>query len=141
MSLDVAVVAAAAAPYVVQAVGAYGSAVLSKLEEASASATVGLGGRLLRRVLRRDESADAVRQAVTELAELPEDADRVSVLRAELRRAMGADSQLAADVAELLRESGVTTIVTGDRAVAVKNNSGIVQTGDGSAAWQGPGPR
>lgn len=141
MDVDAAALAAAAVPHVMAAIGAYGSAVASQVEEASATATVNLGGRLLRRVLGRQESAVAVQQAVDEVAELPEDADRVAVLRAELRRALQADAGLAADVAGLLSEAGVTVSASGVRSVAMRDNSGIVQTGDGSAAWQGPTPR
>lgn len=141
VDLDAAALAAAAVPHVLAAIGAYGSAVASKVEEVTASATVSLGGRVLRRVLGRTESAVAVQQAVDEVAELPGDADRVAVLRAELRRALQADAGLAADVAELLGEAGIAVTASGPRSVAMRDNSGIVQTGDGSAAWQGPGPR
>jgi hypothetical protein len=138
---DAAALAAAAAPHVLAAIAAYGAAVASRVEDASASATVKLGGRLLRRVMDREGSARAVQQAVGEVAELPEDEDRVAVLRAELRRALQADTELATDVARLLSEAGVAVSASGPRSVAVRDNSGIVQTGDGSAAWQGPNPR
>jgi hypothetical protein len=141
MDVDAAALAAAAVPHALAAIGVYGAAVASKVEEASATATVNLGRRLLRRVLRREESAAAVQQAVDEVAQEPGDEDRVAVLRAELRRALQADPQLAADVAGLLGEAGVMVTASGTRSVAMRDNSGIVQTGDGSAAWQGPGPR
>jgi len=141
MDVDAAALAAAAVPHVLAAVGVYGAAVASKVEEASATATVNLGSRLLRRVLGREESAAAVQQAVTEVAQEPGDDDRVAVLRAELRRALQADPQLAADVASLLGEAGVSVTASGTRSVAMRDNPGIVQTGDGSAAWQGPGPQ
>jgi hypothetical protein len=141
MDVDAAALAAAAVPHVLAAIGAYGAAVASKVEEATASATVNLGGRLLRRMLGRKESAAAVQQAVDEVAELPGDADRVAVLRAELRRALQADAGLAADVARLLGEAGISVTASGPRSVAMRDNAGIVQTGDGTAAWQGPGLR
>lgn len=139
MDVDAAALAAAAGPHVLAAIGVYGAAVASKVEEASATATVNLGGRLLRRVLGRRESAAAVQQAVAEVAEAPGDADRVAVLRAELRRALQADPRLAADVATLLGDAGVAVTASGTRSVAMRDNSGIVQTGDASAAWQGQG--
>jgi hypothetical protein len=138
--IDVVAVAAAAVPSVVAAVAAYGSSVLSKVEESSADATVRLGGRLLQRVLRRRESAPAVEQAVSELAEAPSDAERVTVLRAELRRALQADPQLAADVETMLKQGGVSITVSGDRAVGMHTNYGIVQTGDHGQAAQIPNP-
>jgi hypothetical protein len=140
LDVDAAALAAAATSYVVAAVGVYGQAVLSKIEESSATATVQVGSRLLRRVLGRGEPTP-VRQAVTELAEAPADEDRVAVLRAELRRAMQADPQLAADVALVLREARVAVTAPGNRAVAVQHNTGIVQTGDGSSARQGSNAR
>ncbi|MEU4333959.1 hypothetical protein AB0F59_04965 [Micromonospora lupini] len=65
------------------------------------------------------------------------DSDRIAVLRAEVRRALQADPQMAADFATLLAEADMIATASGARAVALRDNSGIVQTGDGSAAWQG----
>ena len=140
MDVDAAALAVAAAPHAVAAVAAYGRAVLTKAEEAAASGTVQLGGRILRRIFGRQESAPAIEQAVAELAEAPEDQDRVAVLRTEFRRAMQADPRLAAEVADILQSAGISISASGARAVAVNQNSGIVQTGDGSAAWQGSRP-
>jgi hypothetical protein len=138
--IDVVALAAAAVPSVVAAVTAYGSSVLSKATESSADATVRLGGSLLQRVLRRRESARAVEQAVDELVQAPGDGERVTVLKAELRRALQADPQLAADVEAMLRQAGVSIVVSGDRAVGAHTISGIVQTGDHGQAAQMPNP-
>ena len=56
MSGDVASLAAEMTPYVSAAVGAYGGAVLAKVQDDAADATVGLGRRLVQRVFgtRRD---------------------------------------------------------------------------------------
>ncbi|MCU7725758.1 hypothetical protein ODJ79_18670 [Actinoplanes sp. KI2] len=140
MVIDVVAVAAAAVPSVVAAVTAYGSSVLSKATESSADATVRLGGSVLRRVLRRRESAPAVQQAVDELVQAPADGERVTVLKTELRRALQADPQLAADVEAMLRQAGVSIVVSGQRAVGVHTNYGIVQTGDHGQAAQLPNP-
>ncbi|MGC5387039.1 hypothetical protein ACPXCJ_21295 [Micromonospora chalcea] len=72
---------------------------------------------------------------------MPADSDRIAVLRAEVRRALQADPQMAADVAILLAEAGMAVTASGTRSVALRDNSGIVQTGDGSAAWQGKNQR
>src|SRR5689334_4034532 len=114
----------------VAAVTAYGSSGLSKATESSADATVRLGGSVLRRVLRRRESASAVQQAVDELAQAPAEAERVAVLKTEIRRAMQADPHLAADVEAMLVQAGVSIVVSGDRAVGAHTNYGIVQSGD-----------
>ena len=50
MGGDVASLAAEMTPYVSAAVGAYGGAVLAKVRDEAADATVGLGRRLLQRV-------------------------------------------------------------------------------------------
>ncbi|MFE9191152.1 hypothetical protein ACFYL6_16205 [Micromonospora sp. NPDC007208] len=137
MNVDAAGLAAAAVPHVLAAIGVYGAAVASKAEEASATATVQLGSRLMRRLLRREESAAAIQQAVSEVAEEGADFDRIAVLRAEVRRALQADPQMAADVATLLASAGTTVTAFGAKSVAMRDNTGIVQTGDSSTAWQG----
>jgi hypothetical protein len=139
VDVNAAALAAASVPYVVAAIGAVGASVASKVQESTATATVQLGSKLLRRVLGREESASAVQHAVVEVAELPEDKNRLSLLQAELREAMQADPDLAADVAGMLSDAGVVITASGTRSVALRENSGIVQTGDDSAAWQGRG--
>ncbi len=134
-------VVAAVVPYVTAAVGAYGTAVAERVRDAAADATaeatVGVGRRILRRILRLDSSAgeadSAVAAAVTDLAEQPGDADRVAALRVQLRKAIAADATLAADLAGLLPQGPTAS---GPRSVAVQDNAGIVQTGDGAQAWQ-----
>ncbi|WP_442877474.1 hypothetical protein [Dactylosporangium sp. AC04546] len=135
--------AAAVVPYVTAAVVAYGTAVVDRVRDAAADATadatVGVGRRLLRRILCLNQlvgAADpAVRTAVADLAEQPDDADREAALRVQLRKALAADPGLAADLAALLPAS-TTFTASGTRSVAVQNNSGITQTGDGAQAWQ-----
>jgi len=132
--------AAALVPYIAGAVGAYGTAVIEKVREevadATADATVGAGRRILRRVLQRDDSAASVTEAVEDLAQDPTDEDRVAALRLQLRKAVAADAKLAGDLTALLPNGTVVT-ATGMRSVAAGEIPGIVQTGDGSAAWQG----
>lgn len=137
MELDAAALAVAAVPHVVVTVAMCGQTVLSQVEKSAAAATVSLGGRILERVAGRSDSTPAIQQAVVELAEDPCDADRATMFRAELRRAMQADQQLAIDVLGLLREAGTTVTASGTRAVSIQNNTGIVQTGTGARAFQG----
>ncbi|GAA4257618.1 hypothetical protein [Dactylosporangium darangshiense] len=134
----------AVVPYVTAAVAAYGTAVVDRVRDAAvdatADATVGMGRRLLHRILhldRPDEAADSpVGAAVADLAEQPDDPDRVAALRVQLRKAILADPALAADLASLLPTGPAAS---GERSVAVQHNSGIVQTGDGAQAWQRQG--
>ncbi|UWZ60055.1 hypothetical protein Daura_42095 [Dactylosporangium aurantiacum] len=141
MSVDVDL-AAAVVPYVAAAVGVYGARVLERVSDAAAdataAATVGVGRRLLRRILGREASAGPVSAAVQDLAEDPTDEDRVAALRLQLRKALVSDPQLAAEVAAMLPDA-TTVTAAGPRSVAARDITGIVQTGDGSAAWQGRG--
>ena len=47
-----------------------------------------------------------------------------------------ADPWLAAEIGEMLAQAGPAITATGDRSAVVQHNSGIVQTGDSSRAWQ-----
>jgi hypothetical protein len=127
---DVTAVAAAVAPHVAAAVSAYGAGVVARVQEAAVDATAGMGGRLLRRLLGRTESAPAVEAAVRELAEGPDDEDRLAALRLQIRRVLAADPVMAADVEEILGGAGVSVIASGERSVAAQTISGIASTGD-----------
>lgn len=128
-------VAAAVAQSVVGIVTAYGAAVVARVQDAAADATLGLGGRVLRRLLRQPQ-ASAIEAAVRDVAEDPADEDRVAALRVQIRKALAADPQLAADLREMLHQAGAQVTAVGERSVAVWHNSGIIQTGDGASARQ-----
>jgi hypothetical protein len=134
--------ATAVVPYVTAAVAAYGTSVMERIRDgaadATAEATVGAGRRLLRRILQRDVSRAGVTDVVTDLAHDPTDEDRVAALRLLLRKVLAVDSGLATDVRAILQEAPAMTAAEA-RSVAVQQNSGIIQTGDGSTAWQGHG--
>lgn len=129
-------VLAEALPVMSAAVAAYGAGVLSRVEDAAADATVGLGRRLLHRVWHRSARPEALQHAVAELAEALEDPDALAGLRLQVRKVLAQDPALVAELAEMLptRESATAS---GDRAVAVGGeNSGIVSTGDGAVNVQ-----
>jgi hypothetical protein len=128
---DIVAVATAAVPYVTAAVSAYGAAVLSRIQETAADATVNTGGRVLRRLLQRNESAPAIEAAVLDLAADPADSDRQVALRLQIRKALAEDDRLAADISRIVN-GGATTIIsaTGERSVAGHTISGVVVTGD-----------
>ncbi|WP_238007493.1 hypothetical protein KZZ52_18855 [Dactylosporangium sp. AC04546] len=117
-------------PAVLAAIGAYGQKVLTAAEDGAASATVGLGRRLLERLRR---GRPAIGTAVAEVAAEPGDAGRAAGLREQVRAALaGDDPELARDLRALLAGAGVTVTATGDRSVAVAHNDGIISTGDGA---------
>jgi hypothetical protein len=109
--VDVAEVAGEVVRFLVPVVNAYGGQVLDKVEDASSDqigdAAVGLGKRLLRCILRREQSRPAVQEAVTDLAADPNDEDSVAALRKQVKKALTADDQLASEIKEMLSAAGV----------------------------------
>ena len=131
MSAEIAELANAVVPYVTAAAGAYGSAVLTKLQEQSADATVRTGGSLLRRLLRPEKSAPALEAAVLDLAEDTEDPDRQGALRLQIRKVLAEDDDLRAEISDVLKSAGATVTASGDRSVAVNTaTDSIISTGD-----------
>jgi hypothetical protein len=132
VSTDIATLAAVAVPHITAAVQAYGTGILAKLEEAAADATVGLGGRLLRRFVDATHQPEVIEGAIVDLAEDAGDEDCVAALRLHIRKALAADPQLAAAVAEEVKMAPASIVASGERAAAAQYLSGIVVTGDGA---------
>ncbi|WP_433384227.1 hypothetical protein ACQPZX_23430 [Actinoplanes sp. CA-142083] len=134
MDIDVAQTANAVLPYVTGAITAYGATTLDKVREAvvdkAADGTVGLGHRILNRILRRDESRPLIEDAVGNVAAGEEGSD--TALKLQIRRALAADPELARDIAGMLSTGGVTIIASGERSVATHTNYGVISTGDNS---------
>jgi hypothetical protein len=65
-----------------------------------------------------------------EAAEHPDDEDYLAGLRLEMKKLLARDAVLAADLADLMRSSGVSIVAAGERSVAVHTNTGIISTGD-----------
>jgi hypothetical protein len=109
MSAELGEVVGQVVPYVTAAAGAYGGAVLERVREqaadATATATVGLGSRILRLLLGRSSNQPALEGAVMDVAEDPNDADSVAQLRVQLRKALQADPELLEELAALLPEA------------------------------------
>jgi hypothetical protein len=127
--VDVEAVAEAASPYLWAAAGAYGAAVVQRLNEqasaATADAATGLARRVWHRLSGRLQGAD-VSTALAQLGTRPDDAELRDAVRAELRAAMNRDRELARDLAAILTEAGVgkyTVTVTGGQGVQVGDNS------------------
>ena len=75
MAGEVAVLVADATPYVTAAVGAYGGAVLAKLRDEAADATVGVGRRLLQRVFGHQAASEPLPAPLAALSADAGDAD------------------------------------------------------------------
>lgn len=126
-------VAESVMPSVSAVIAVYGHRVLERVRDEAADATadaaVGLGRRVLRRLL-GGPRAGQIEEAVTDLAAEPDDRDAQAVLRAQIRKALADEAGLAAEVEGWVRAAGVSVVATGDRSAAVYTNTGIVNTGD-----------
>ena len=110
MAGEVATLVADATPYVTAAVGAYGGAVLAKVRDDAADATVGVGRRLLQRVFGRRAENEPLPEQLAELVSCPDDADVLAALRVAIRRQLEADTAMLADVRALLSAAGGTSV-------------------------------
>jgi len=102
MSGDVASVAAEMTPYISAAVGAYGGAVLAKVRDDAADATVGLGRRLLQKVFGHRGEGEPLPGELADLAADPGDGDALVAVRLAVRKALAAEPALEAEVRSML---------------------------------------
>jgi hypothetical protein len=109
MGGDVASLAAEMTPYVSAAVGAYGGAVLARARDEAADATVGLGRRLLQRIFGTRGEGVPLPGALEDLAADPEDGDALAAVRLLVRKVLGADPVLAAEVRSMLASAANVT--------------------------------
>lgn len=133
--VDVGGVVSGVMPYLAAAAAAYGRMVVERVAKESADAatdaTVGLGRRLLRRLLGPGTAGqEAIAAAVTDLGEHPDDEDFQHAVRAQLKKALAADAQLRSDLVGMLQAAGVSVAAVGERSVAVYTNTGVIATGD-----------
>jgi len=132
MDVDVAQTAAAVMPYVTAVVAAYGKSTVDKVRDAvvdkASDATVGIGHRLLNRILRREVSRQVIEGAIVDVATGEEGGE--AALQLQIRKALAADPDLARDVATMLPANSVHVEASGDRSIAIQDNSGVASTGD-----------
>ncbi|MGD0069890.1 MAG: hypothetical protein ABSB76_41575 [Streptosporangiaceae bacterium] len=91
-----------ATPYVTAAVGAYGGAVLAKVRDDAAEATVGVGRRLLQRVYGHRAADEPLPAPLAALAAEPGDADALGMVRWTMRQALEADAVMLEEVRSML---------------------------------------
>jgi hypothetical protein len=116
MAAEVASVVAETAPYVTAAVSAYGGAVLAKVRDDAADATVGLGRRLLQRVFGHRDEGEPLPAALEFLVEDPDDADALGAVRLAIRQALQADAAMLAEVRSMLATAPGATVTQNVRA-------------------------
>ncbi|MFG3046984.1 hypothetical protein ACGFZR_18890 [Streptomyces sp. NPDC048241] len=124
-----------AGPYLTAAVGAYGTAVLTRAQDASADAAVELGQRILQSVWqRRDEPGRAeMARVVDEATGEQDDEYSTAVLSRLLRRTLKDEPDLLAELVRLLPTPAagtVTITASGERSIAAQH-IGTAITGDG----------
>ena len=102
---DVVSLAAEITPYLSAAVGVYGGAVLAKVQDEAADATVNLGRRLLQRIFGSRPLEDPLPQPLEDLIANPGDNDALASLRFAVRRSLGADPDLTSIVQDMLNEA------------------------------------
>ena len=86
MGGDVASLAAEMTPYVSAAAATYGGAVLVRVRDDAADATVGLGRRLLQRVFGTRGEAEPLPGPLGDLAADPQDGDALAAVRLLVRK-------------------------------------------------------
>src|ERR1700722_334766 len=99
---EVASIAVEMTPYVSAALGAYGGAVLAKVRDDAADATVGLGRRLLQRVFGRRNQGEPLPGALADLAADPDDGMALNAVTYAIRKALEADAAMLAEVRTML---------------------------------------
>ena len=103
-------------PYVSAAVGAYGGAVLAKLRDGAADATVSLGHRMLQRVFGPRSEGEPLPAPLDDLVADPYDDDALGAVRLAVRKVLAADPVLEAEVRSMLAGAeGVTQQVRAGR--------------------------
>jgi hypothetical protein len=102
MAGEIATLVADATPYVTAAVGAYGGAVLAKVRDDAADATVGVGRRLLQRVFGCRQADEPLPAPLAALVADPGDTDALGMVRWVMRQALEADAAMLEEVKSVL---------------------------------------
>jgi hypothetical protein len=99
---DVASMATEMTPYVSAAMAAYGVAVLAKVRDDTADATVILGRRLIQKVFGHHGEHVRLPTPLADLAADPADQDALAACRLMIRKALAADPVLAEEIRSML---------------------------------------
>jgi hypothetical protein len=124
MAGEVATLVADATPYVTAAVGAYGGAVLAKVRDDAADATVGVGRRLLQRIFGHRAADEPLPAPLAALAADPGDADALGMVRWTMRQALEADAAMLEEIRSMLASAPGTSVRQNVRAGRDANVAG-----------------
>jgi hypothetical protein len=105
MASELATITAEMTPYVTTALSAYGGAVLAKVRDDAADATVGSGRRLLQRIFGRRQEDEPLPVVLADVVGNPSDEDALGALRYTIRKALENDAQMLAEVREILAQA------------------------------------
>jgi hypothetical protein len=142
MSGDIAVLAAEATPYLSAAVAAYGGAVLGRVRDDAADATVSLGRRLLQRAFGTRQQGDPLPAPLDDLVAAPQDQDALAAVRLAFRKALAADPALETEVRSMMAtapavsqqvSAGRDAYTAGRDQTVVNYRSGPGDSSDGSS--------
>lgn len=106
---EIATLVTDATPYLTAALTAYGTAVLTKVRDDAADATVGAGRRMLQRVFGYRKAGEPLPATLAEVVNGPGDPDALGALRLEIRRKLEADAKMLADVREVIASANPGT--------------------------------
>ena len=132
--MDIDLLVSQIGPLATAAVAKWGESALTKAEETAATESVKLGQRLLARLFSRAKAKEPVKAAVADLAAAVDDPDFQAALRAQLKKVLREDSELAAELSAMLAAAGPTAAERG--IVIGGDNSGIASSGDGAVNIQ-----
>jgi hypothetical protein len=116
MAGEVATLVADTTPYLTAAMGAYGGAVLAKVRDDAADATVGVGRRLLQRVFGSRTEDEPLPVPLAGLAADPGDADALGMVRRAMQQALEADAAMLEEVKSMLASAQGVTVEQNVRA-------------------------
>jgi hypothetical protein len=104
--------AAEVTPYAAAALSAYGAAVLTKVKDDLADATLGAGRRVLQRIFGRRKDGEELPAVLAQVIENPADEDYIGALRLSIRKALESDGGLQAQVREIIGNAVPVVTVT-----------------------------
>jgi hypothetical protein len=117
MTGEVATLVKDVTPSLIAALKSYRGAVLDKVNDDSADATVSLGRRLLQKIFGHKKQGE-LPTVLAEVIDDPDDEDYQGALRAVIRKALENDAQLLAEVREIVKAAGTTVTVGPQTATA-----------------------
>jgi hypothetical protein len=106
MSAEATALAAEMTPYISAAIGAYGGAVLARVRDSAADATVGLGRQLLQRIFGHRSAEEPLPEPLADLTAEPDDGDALAAVRLAIRKALDADPALEEEIRAMLARAG-----------------------------------